>query len=243
MRSRRARLFAAGAALLIAALVVWSGRDAIAGLLRQFASSLEHLGSWAPVAFVGGYVLAVVAFVPALPLTLAGGAIFGPWAGIAIVFAAASLGACAAFLIARYAARGAIERRILGNPRFAAIDRAIAERGLRIALLLRLSPVFPFSLLNYALGLTRVRFADYAVACVGMLPATAAYVYLGSLIGELAGLGGADTAGSASPWLRRGLSALGLVATLAVVVVLTRTARRALAEVKVTEAEAGPGPV
>jgi uncharacterized membrane protein YdjX (TVP38/TMEM64 family) len=241
MHSRRARLFAAGAALLLAALVVWTGRDAIAGLLRQFASSLEHLGSWAPVAFVGGYVLAVVAFVPALPLTLAGGAIFGPLVGIAYVFAAASLGACAAFLIARYAARGAIERRISANPRFAAIDRAIAERGLRIALLLRLSPIFPFSLLNYALGLTRVRFVDYALACLGMLPATAAYVYLGSLIGDLAGLGGAEPGDSASPWLRRGLSALGLAATLAVVVVLTRTARRALAQV--TESSAGRGPV
>jgi len=241
MRSGRTRLLVAVGVLGISALALWSVRSEVATLLRDFAASLEQLGAWAPLAFVGAYVLAVVAFVPALPLTLAGGAIFGPLVGVAYVFVAASLGACAAFLIARYVARGAIEQRISGNPRFAAIDRAIAERGLRIALLLRLSPVFPFSLLNYALGLTRVRFADYAVACVGMLPATAAYVYLGSLIGDLAGLGGDAHPSAASPWLRRGLSTLGLAATLAVVVVIARTARRALAEL--TESGGSSGPV
>jgi uncharacterized membrane protein YdjX (TVP38/TMEM64 family) len=221
----------AAAALLLVLLALWRGRAGLAAHLQDFALWIKGLGPWAPAAFIAGYAVAVVAFVPALPLTLAGGALFGLSAGALYVFVAASAGACASFLIARYAARAALERRIAGNPRFAVVDRAIGERGLRIALLLRLSPVFPFSLLNYALGLTRVRFAHYALACLGMLPATAAYVYLGSLIGQLAGLGSASAAaGPESAWLRRGLSLLGLVATLAVVAVIGRTAQRALAQ-------------
>jgi uncharacterized membrane protein YdjX (TVP38/TMEM64 family) len=220
-------------ALLGAALsaLVWSARVELGAELQAFGHWVRSLGALAPLAFIGGYVIVVVAFVPALPLTLAGGAIFGPVLGIAYVFVAASLGACAAFLVARYVARAAVERRIASSPRFAAIDRAIADQGLRITLLLRLSPVFPFSLLNYALGLTRVRFAHYALACVAMLPATSAYVYLGSLVGDLAGLGGPPAAEqAASPWLQRGLTALGVAATLAVVVVVARIARAALAE-------------
>jgi uncharacterized membrane protein YdjX (TVP38/TMEM64 family) len=228
---RRARHWLAAAALLLAALALWHARGELSRELQELASGVRELGAWGPLAFIAGYAVAVVAFVPALPLTLAGGAIFGPLAGAAYVFAAASLGACGAFLVARHAARGRVERRIAGSPRFAAVDRAIADQGLRIAFLLRLSPVFPFSLLNYVLGLTRVRFPDYALACLGMLPATAAYAYLGSLIGDLAGLGAPPAADPASPWLRRGLSALGVVATLAVVALLARIARRALAEV------------
>jgi uncharacterized membrane protein YdjX (TVP38/TMEM64 family) len=216
------------------AALAWSARAEFGAGIQDFGHWVRGLGPLAPLAFIGGYALAVVAFVPALPLTLAGGAIFGPLLGIAYVFAAACLGACAAFLVARYAARGPIERRIGSSPRFAAIDRAIADQGLRIALLLRLSPVFPFSLLNYALGVTRVRFGHYALACVGMLPATCAYVYLGSLVGDLAGLGDpANSGAAASPWLERGLTALGVAATLAVVIVVARIARRALSEVDV----------
>ena len=112
---------------------------------------------------------------------------------------AATLGASAAFLVSRYVARGFVERRLAGNERFAAIDRAIGTEGRKIVLLLRLSPVFPFNLLNYALGLTRVRFADYLVASVGMLPGTLLYVYYGKVAGDVARLAG----GAAVPRGRR----------------------------------------
>jgi uncharacterized membrane protein YdjX (TVP38/TMEM64 family) len=228
---RRTRTWLAAAVLLLVAAAAWHARAELGVHLQSFALWVRGLGAWAPLAFIAGYAAAVVAFAPGLPLTLAGGAIFGPLAGILWVFAAASLGACAAFLVARYAARGLVEERLRRDPRFAAIDRAIGERGLRIAFLLRLSPVFPFNLLNYALGLTRIRFADYALACLGMLPPTIAYVYLGSLIGDVAGLGAAHTgAAEGSPWLKRGLLALGVAATFAVVAVLARTARSALAQ-------------
>jgi uncharacterized membrane protein YdjX (TVP38/TMEM64 family) len=180
---------------------------------------------------MGGYVLAVIAFVPGLLLTLGGGLLFGVAAGTLYVFVAATLGACCAFLIARYVARGPVERRLEGNERFAAIDHAIGREGRKITFLLRLSPVFPFNLLNYALGLTRVRLVDYAVASIGMLPATIVYVYVGSLLGDIAQLGtGAAASNEDTALLRQGLSVVGLAATIAVTVVITRTARRALAQ-------------
>jgi len=212
---------------VLAALVLL-GRFA-GGYVPRFAAWVESAGAWGPVLFILGYALAVVAFVPGSLLTLAAGAIFGLTRGVAYVFVAAVLGSSAAFLIARYAARAAIERRIAGNPRFAAIDRAIAAQGRRIVLLLRLSPVFPFNLLNYALGLTRVRFADALVASIGMLPGTFLYVYYGKLAGDVAAL-----AGGAAPEKGAGYYAVlivGLVATVVVTTIVTRTARKALQEV------------
>jgi uncharacterized membrane protein YdjX (TVP38/TMEM64 family) len=198
------------------------------GYVPRFAAWVESLGAWGPVVFVLGYAAAVVAFAPGSLLTLAAGAIFGLARGVAYVFVAAVLGSSAAFLVARYLARGAVERRLAGNPRFAAIDRAIGAQGRRIVFLLRLSPVFPFNLLNYALGLTRVRFADYFVASAGMLPGTFLYVYYGKLAGDVAALaGGAPVPRDAGYWA---VLALGLVATVAVTAVVTRIARRALRE-------------
>jgi len=197
-------------------------------LVPEFARWVESLGAWGPVAFVAGYAAAAVAFVPGSLLTLAGGAIFGVARGTALVFAGAVLGSAAAFLVARYVARGRIERRLAGSPRFAAIDRAVAAEGRKIVFLLRLSPVFPFNLLNYALGLTRVRFVDYLVASLGMLPGTLLYVYYGKLAGDVAALaGGAAVTRDARYWTLLGA---GLAATVAVTAYVTRLARRALRE-------------
>ncbi|HXK22038.1 MAG TPA: TVP38/TMEM64 family protein [Myxococcota bacterium] len=219
-----AKLALGGLALVALFLIGRSVGDRI----PAFAAWVQQLGFWGPLVFVAGYALAVVAFVPASLMTLAAGAIFGVTRGTLYVFLAATLGSCAAFLVARYLARGAVERRIAGNPRFAAIDRAIGAEGRKIVLLLRLSPVFPFNLLNYALGLTRVRFSDYAVAAIGMLPGTLLYVYLGRVVGDLAAL-----AGGVRPERGPGQSLLlgiGLVATVVATVYVTRIARRALAE-------------
>jgi uncharacterized membrane protein YdjX (TVP38/TMEM64 family) len=178
--------------------------------------------------FVVGYALATVAFVPGSVLTLAAGAIFGLVKGTLLVFTAATLGAIAAFLVARHVARDAVARRIEGDARFAAIDRAVELQGRRIVFLLRLSPVFPFNLLNYALGLTRVRLRDYAVASLGMLPGTLLYVYSGKVVGEVAALaGGGEMQRGTGYYLSWGI---GLAATALVTVLVTRIARRALAE-------------
>jgi uncharacterized membrane protein YdjX (TVP38/TMEM64 family) len=216
-------------ALGVAALAALIALGRVAGgAIPAFATQVAELGFWGPAVFIAGYALAVVAFVPASLMTLAAGAVFGLARGTLYVFAAATLGSCLAFLVARYLARGAVERRLAADPRFAAIDRAIGEQGRRIVLLLRLSPAFPFNLLNYALGLTRVGFADYAIASFGMLPGTLLYVYSGKLAGDVAALAG----GAAPPRGAGGtlLFAVGLLATLVVTVIVTRIARRALAE-------------
>jgi uncharacterized membrane protein YdjX (TVP38/TMEM64 family) len=209
------------------ALVVWLGRRAGA-YVPLFAEWVEGLGWLGPLVFVLGYAAAVVAFVPGSLLTLAAGAIFGVARGTVLVWIAAMLGSTGAFLVARYLARAAVEHRIRDDARFASIDRAVGEQGRRIVFLLRLSPVFPFNLLNYALGLTRVRLLDYVVAGVGMLPGTLLYVYSGKVAGDVAA-----AAGGAAP--ARGpagyaLLGVGLLATIVVTTLITRIARRALRE-------------
>ena len=164
--------------------------------------------------------------VPASLLTLAAGAIFGLGKGTVTVFTGASLGAALAFLVSRYLARETVRQTVAKRFQFDAIDRAIARRGFRIVLLLRLSPVFPFNLLNYALGLTRVRFVDYFVASIGMLPATFLYVYYGDAIGKIARVaGGSPIDHGVGYWVVLGL---GLVATVIVTAMVTQLARRAL---------------
>ncbi len=216
-------------ALIVVALagLIVLGRQA-GRYVPQFAEWVNGLGVWGPIVFILGYAVAAVAFVPGSLLTMAAGAIFGLAPGVVYVFIAAVLGSSAAFLVSRYLARAAIERRLASNARFAAIDRAVGAQGRKIVFLLRLSPVFPFNLLNYALGLTKVRFADYMAASVGMLPGTLLYVYYGKLAGDVAAL-----AGGAAPEKDAGYYAvliLGLVATIVVTTLVTRTARRALKE-------------
>ena len=144
------------------------------------------------------------------------------------MFIAAVLGSTLAFLISRYLARGLVERRIRDNARFASLDRAIGENGLRIMFLLRLSPAFPFSFLNYALGLTSVRLRDFLLASFGMLPGTVLYVYYGKLIGDVAAIAsGVAVERGASYYVLLGV---GLVATIAVTAIVTRIARKALQE-------------
>ena len=216
-------------ALVVAAVaaLLLIGREAGAYLPR-FAAWVNGLGVWGPVVFVLGYAAAAVAFVPGSLLTLAAGAIFGLAKGVILVFVAAVIGSCAAFLVARYLARRAIERRLAGNPRFAAVDRAVGAQGRRIVFLLRLSPVFPFNLLNYALGLTRVRFVDYFSASIGMIPGTVLYVYYGKLAGDVATLASGTAVEKGAGYYA--VLLLGLAATIAVTTVVTRTARRALRE-------------
>jgi uncharacterized membrane protein YdjX (TVP38/TMEM64 family) len=220
-----AKIAGGGCAIVILALIARAGGAEI----PRFAQWVNGLGFWGPIVFILGYAVAVVAFVPASILTLAAGAIFGIGLGVLYVFIAAVLGSAAAFLVARYLARGAIEGRLAGNARFAAIDRAVGAQGRKIVFLLRLSPVFPFTLLNYALGLTQVHFTDYMIASIGMLPGTLLYVYYGKLAGDVAALaGGAPVQKGAGYYA---VLLLGLVATVLVTVVVTRTARRALREV------------
>jgi uncharacterized membrane protein YdjX (TVP38/TMEM64 family) len=225
--SLSARNIVLAVALLVALVVL--GRQ-LGAYLPRFALWVNSLGSWGPVVFVCGYVLATVAFVPGSLLTLAAGAIWGISPGVPYVFIAAVLGASAAFLVARYVARTTIERRLAGNARFMAIDRAVGMQGRKFVFLLRLSPVFPFNLLNYALGLTSIRFSDYVLASVGMLPGTFLYVYYGKVVGDLAALtGGAAVEKGLGYYVVLGA---GLLATVAATTLVARLARNALRAVE-----------
>ena len=173
------------------------------------------------------YVASAVLLIPGSVLTLAAGFAWGPVWGVALVSPASVLAATAAFALGRTLLRGHVERRIGSDPRVAAIDRALGESGFKLVLLLRLSPVLPFNLLNYALSLTRVRLRDFVLgSALGMFPATVLFVHVGSLVTSGAELlsgrrPSAGAAGSVLTWA-------GLLATLAVVVLVTRVSRAAL---------------
>ena len=141
------------------------------------------------------------------------------------MFISATIGATAAFLVGRYLARGWVAKKIAGNRRFQAIDQAVGKEGLKIVLLTRLSPIFPFNLLNYAFVVTEVFLKDYVIGKVGIIFGTIMYVYLGSLAGSLATLRLGLNLPISVQWAIR---ILGFIATAAVTVYVTRIARKAL---------------
>jgi len=200
----------------------------LSGELTTALNAITGLGPAAPIAFIAIYILACVLFIPGSILTIGAGVIFGVVWGSIYVSIASTAGASAAFLVGRYFARDAIARRIEGNARFKAIDDAVAREGWKIVLLTRLSPVFPFNLLNYAYGLTRVRFGEYVLASwIGMMPATVMFVYIGSLSGDLARAAAGSGAPNSAKWA---LNIVGFVATVVIAVYATRIGTRALKE-------------
>ncbi|MEA2627051.1 MAG: hypothetical protein QOD06_3096 [Candidatus Binatota bacterium] len=223
--ARRRTKLALGAVAVVTVLVLARSLE-LEPFLRRALAWTESLGALAPAAFVLLYVVATVLFLPGSVLTLGAGALFGVLEGTILVSIAATAGATAAFLIGRHLARDRVARMIAGDRRFRAIDDAVARDGWKVVGLLRLSPIFPFNVLNYAFGLTRVRLRDYVVASwIGMLPGTILYVYLGSIAGDLARAG--DRARTPAEWT---VYAVGLLATIAVTVFAARLARRALEE-------------
>ncbi|MEM8602315.1 MAG: TVP38/TMEM64 family protein [Cyanobacteria bacterium P01_H01_bin.121] len=196
--------------------------------LSNALNSIDALGPTGPIVFMGLYMVAAVAFLPGSVLTLGAGVVFGVVAGSFYVFIGATIGATLAFLVGRYLARGWVAKKIEGNEKFSAIDQAVGREGLKIVLLTRLSPIFPFNVLNYAYGLTGVSLKDYVLGSVGMIPGTIMYVYLGSLAGNLATLGAGDQPTNATvTWVIR---IIGFIATVAVTVYVTKVARKALDE-------------
>jgi uncharacterized membrane protein YdjX (TVP38/TMEM64 family) len=213
-------------AIAVAALLLLLWLVPIGEWLTAFLGWIDANRTISWLVFILAYAAFVVLLVPGSLMTLGAGFLFGLPFGFAVVSAASTLGAALAFLVGRYFLRGWVEQRLDNVPRFAALDRAIGERGWLIVLLTRLSPVFPFNLLNYALGLTGVRFTSYVVASwIGMMPGTLLYVYLGSVGQDLASLLAGDLPSSdATGWLFYG----GLVATVVLTVMVTRIATRAL---------------
>lgn len=196
--------------------------DWVPALLQQ----IQDQGPGAPAVFMGAYVLASVSFLPASPLTLGAGVLFGPLWGSVYVSLGSIAGAAAAFFIARHLGRDWVDRKLVATPRIEAIRSAVSRGGWKIVILARLSPAFPFTLLNYAFGVTDIGFGEYILASwAGMLPGTVIYVYLGSLAGDLAGLGSVSPPRSPAEWAWH---AVGLAATIAATLYVARAARKAL---------------
>lgn len=197
--------------------------------LRRLPDWIQGAGASGVLVYAGVYLIAGVAMLPGSAVTLVAGFAWGPVWGVAIVSPVSVLTSTIAFLLGRTLLRDWVRRRVVANPKFAAIDEAVGRDGFKIVLLLRLSPIFPYNLLNYALGLTSVRLGDYLLASfLGMLPGTILYVYLGSLVSSVGELidGGQPRGGPAQSALYWG----GLVATVLATWLVTRIARRALAE-------------
>ncbi|WP_353930054.1 TVP38/TMEM64 family protein [Okeanomitos corallinicola TIOX110] len=201
-------------------------------ILRNALQWIDGLGAVGAIAFIGIYIIATVAFLPGSILTLGAGVLFDVVLGSIYVFIGATLGATLAFLVGRYLARNWVSSKIADNQKFAAIDNAVGKQGLKIVLLTRLSPIFPFNLLNYAFGVTAVSLKDYFLGCIGMIPGTIMYVYIGSLAGNLA-LIGTDNQPT-NPTITWIIRIVGFMATVAVTVYVTKIAKKAL-EQEVTE--------
>jgi uncharacterized membrane protein YdjX (TVP38/TMEM64 family) len=198
------------------------------GFLQNTLQWINGLGALGGVVFIAIYIIATLAFLPAAILTLGAGVIFGVIWGSLYVFIGATLGAVAAFLVGRYLARGWVKQKISSYKKFANIDKAVSKEGLKIVFLIRLSPLFPFNLLNYALGVTSVSLKDYFLASVGMIPGTIMYVYLGHLAGDLALIGNKSQPDNMIlHWV---IQIIGLIATIAVTVYVTKIAKKALKE-------------
>ncbi|MFN2475492.1 MAG: TVP38/TMEM64 family protein [Chthoniobacterales bacterium] len=200
--------------------------------VTAFSDWVRTLGAVGVVVFIGVYALATVLFLPGWIFTVAAGLVYGVLGGTAVALAGAIIGSTLAFLCGRYLVRSRVEAATKGNKKFAAIDKAIGDQGWKIVGLLRLSPLIPFNLSNYFYGVTRVGFVPYVLAsAVGMLPGTLLYAYLGGA--GKAGLGGG---GGQSP-LKYVFLGVGLIATIIVTIIVSRTAKKALAKTGAAEAE------
>jgi uncharacterized membrane protein YdjX (TVP38/TMEM64 family) len=194
----------------------------LAALLLQ----LTTLGAWGPVLFVVLYIVATVIPSPAFLLSIAAGAVWGLWRGTLLVYVGAVLGSSAVFALAAPLGQSRLLRWAERHRRVAAARQAIVGQGLWIMFLLRLSPVVPYVFLNYALALGGVRYRDYLVAMVGMLPAIVMYVYYGKVIGDVAAVvSGVRPPRGAAYYV---LLVVGLVATVVATMMITRAARRAI---------------
>ena len=225
MRPNVGRLIGLSLASLGVILLVLAGRS-LASFVPAITAWVQSLGALAPIAFVLLYAVAEVAFVPGSLLTLAAGALFGVGWGTVVAMIGATLGASAAFLVARHLIRHRVENWIRASPKFAALDAALAHEGRKMVFLVRLTPLIPFNALNYALGVTRVRFVDYLVGSIGMLPGTLLYAYYGHVAGDVARLAAGSTPARDTAYYV--LLAAGLVATIVLAAVLAGAARRAL---------------
>jgi len=220
----------------IIVLIIIGKLFGLPGKMNEALKWVQDLGMIGIVVFVAAYILSCVLFLPGSVLTLGAGVVYGVVKGSVIVSVASTLGATAAFLVGRYFARDWVNSKIKENIKFKSIDDAIGREGWKIVGLTRLSPIFPFNLLNYAFGLTKISLRQYVAASwIGMMPGTIMYVYIGSLAGELATLGAQKHTRTVGEWILYGV---GLLAAVIVTVFVSRLAKNSL-NVKIEKGDEG----
>lgn len=226
MTTSRWRQIAVVGGLLLAIALVRGNASRTPALLEWVRAQ----GTLAPLVYGVIYAIAVPCLAPGSLLTLTAGALFGLWPGVPVAFAAAVAGSSLSFFAARVLARPWAEQWARRHAGFGAVDRAVADDGARIVFLLRLTPLVPFTVLNYLLGVTRLRWRDLLIASPGMLPGTILYVYYGHVIGDVTAVAaGARPPRSAAQYA---LLAAGLVAAALVAWRISRMASAALAEAR-----------
>ena len=194
-------------------------------IIQKVPNIIEKTASSGPVGYLGFiliYIVSTVMMLPGSPLTFTAGALFGFWKGLILVSLSSTLGATCAFMVSRYLIRKSIEKRVLKNKKFQSIDNEINEQGWKIVILARLSPIIPFFLLNYALGITKIRFIHFIFASwIGMIPGTIVYVLMGTM-------GGAFINGKKSSfeWVLLGI---GLIATILVTLLISKIIKKSQA--------------
>ena len=199
----------------------------LAPYLPQFTAWVETLGVWGPVAFMAVYILGVICLMPVFLLIIAGGAIFGILKAFLFSMTSALTGGILAFMISRYLIRGFVYKKISNHPKLVALDRVVGEDGLKLVFLLRLSPVIPFVLSNYALGITRVKPGQFVIGTLGLAPMALSYAALGSAAGAV---DAAEKSAVSMP-----VVIAGIAATLILGLLVARIVQRAL-----VAAEANP---
>jgi uncharacterized membrane protein YdjX (TVP38/TMEM64 family) len=198
----------------------------VTDVLAPIVLWIAQLGPWAPVLFVLIYIAAAVVVAPAFFLTVAAGAMFGVWRGSMLVFLAASLGASVVYGLASPLGRLRWIQAITSDPRAAAVRAALVGDGLWVMFLLRLSPIVPYTVLNYALAVSGVRFDHFVIALLGMLPAIVMYTYYGKVVGDVAALAAGVTPPRGTEYYATLI--VGLVAVVVSTMLITRASRRAL---------------
>lgn len=188
---------------------------------------MSMLGPWGPVLFIGLYIVASMTMAPAFILTFAAGAVWGLWRGSLFVYIGAVLGASAVYFVAGRLVRSRVIQWLDRDSRVAAVRRAVADQGIWIMFLLRLSPLVPFVQLNYALVLSGVRYRDYVLATVGMWPTILVYVYYGKVVGDVAKLAAGVAPDRGAEYYV--LLVVGLIATVVATTMVTRAAKKAMA--------------
>ncbi len=190
--------------ILVIAVAVWAKRS---GFFEIVLKMIHDLGPWAAPAFLAVYILSCLLFFPSVVMTCAAGILFPVPLGIFLSLLGTALGSVVALLIGRYGLRSLIQKKAAGNRQFQKLDEAIRREGWKIAVLARLTPVFPFSIGNYLFGATPISAWVYALtAFIGTIPSASVYVFVGHMSG-----GAVDRARTPLEWA---LLAAGILATI-----------------------------